>query len=285
MELVAASKMKKAQENALQIVAYSRGLAEIANRIGAGQISTTNLLLKGREKVDKVGLVIFAPSKGFCGSLSTNLFLKSSEFVQYLVNEKKPNRVLTKEDIKIVSVNREAKKIAWRIGCEEIANFSDIPDNPDVSNLIPIYEFISDNYTKDLIDEVYFVYPLFKSTLEQIPQVKKVLPLDQKNLLVYERGGIEREQQADVEGLKGIDYIFEPSKSSILDYIVPHYLKIQILGAYLELIASEYSARMVAMKKATDNAGELINELTLVYNKERQTGITNEIIEISAASM
>ncbi|MDD3647935.1 MAG: F0F1 ATP synthase subunit gamma [Candidatus Dojkabacteria bacterium] len=303
MELVAASRMKRSQQNAQRIIPYANGLSEIAQQIGAGSLYSSNVLLKEKEKIETIGIVLFAPNKGFCGSLISNLLLKTASFIDQMIKKYNPKNEESssnlerdiqdrlqegvddfkarKIEFKIITVNREAKKIVLRLGYDELAHFSGIEDDPEISRIFPIYEIIVDSFTDNIFDEVYMIYPSFKSTVHQVPVIQRILPISPENLTKEE---VSKEVAEDETGVKNSEFLFEPNRKSILNHIIPHYLRIQLFDAYLELIASEYSARMVAMRKATENAEEMMEDLTLVFNKQRQTAITNEILEVSSGS-
>jgi F-type H+-transporting ATPase subunit gamma len=258
MQLVSASKMKRAQDIALAGKAYSLGMFDISVALVKYLNPSLHPLLKTeilKEAKDLVVLV--APEKGLCGSLISNLARK----------------VLTTKDLDLkntefITVGKKAAQIAKKIGGVIIAEFELGLSSPKYDLVPPIANLITDRFINGLANKVSFIYSDFINTMTQIPIVKVLLPLT----LSLEEESVETDINKE--------YLFEPTPSEIVNPFLDMYLEVEIYQILLDAFASEQSARMVAMKNANDNANSLIAALTVDYNKERQTSITAEILDI-----
>lgn len=251
MQMVSAAKMKKAQDQALLNRNYSGKLFEI----------TKNLIKnKGKENVNnlKTLYLIITPNKGLCGSLNTNLAKKLLEVARE-----------DRENTYFVTIGKKGEQIVSRISNNLLASFDFGITQPKYATVIPVAKLILDEFNKSTFSRVMVLYADFVNTLVQKPKILQILPID---------------KEEEVSNQK-IDYVFEPGKSSILTYLIPYYIENQIFQLVLEAYASEQSARMIAMKNATDNAQEVVHDLTLIYNRARQMQITNEINDIATAQM
>jgi F-type H+-transporting ATPase subunit gamma len=260
MELVAASRMRRAQANVLAARPYSTAMRTLITQLGAARRDGDVLhpLLRQRP-VQAVGLVILTSDRGLAGALNTNVIRSGTEF---LLRQEQP--------VQLVTVGRKGQDFMVRRGRELRATFTALGDRPDYMAVAPIARVIMDDYERGQIAAAYIVYPRFVNTLSQRPQLDQLLP-------IAASGAEESRGPA-------VDYIYEPDPRAILDELLPRYVEVQIYQAVLETIASEQSARMVAMRSANDNANDLINSLTLSYNQARQAVITREVLEIAGAA-
>ena len=258
MELVAASKMRRAQLNALAGRPYAEKmrfvLADLAETLPLIDPEARHPLLRQAEEVRSVGIILITPDRGLCGGLPSTLNRRTAQF---LVEQGKTAR--------IISAGRKGRDFMRRTGQNVIAEFTGIGDNPAYAELRPIAQVAIQEFVEHNVDEVYLIYTHFVNTVVQRPEVFKLLPV---------------EPPTEAETL-AIDYIYEPDRETVLAELLPRYIEQQVYAATLEAIASEQSARMVAMRNATDNANELMRDLTLVYNKARQESITSELLDIT----
>lgn len=256
MELVAASKMRRAQLNALAARPYAERmrwvLADLAETLGMIDIGERNPLFQERE-VKNVELIYVTPSRGLAGSLVSNLNRRAGQFV-----------VDTGKQARVVAVGRKGRDFMRRTGQNVVAEFLDLGDYPAYADVRVIAQVAIQDFLSGEADEVHLLYAEFVNTVTQRPTVFKLLPI---------------EPPADAETSR-VDYIYEPTREDVLAELLPRYIERQVYGAVLEAAASEQSARMVAMRNATDNANELMSDLTLVYNKARQEAITSELLDI-----
>lgn len=277
MQMVAASKMKKAQERAGAATPYAQGLYEIVNKIGTTE-GYSSPFLRQVDEVKKAAIIVIAPSRGFAGSLPSSLLLKTSDLVTELKNKNK--------DIEIrgIGVHKLGLKTLVKLNIQMDFQFADFIEKPTTTDLTAIYQVLKEKFMNGEYDEIYMVYSHFINTALQKSEVKKILPLSLAEII--EEASMSEKTKDEKESVKKTkDFIFEPSTKIVLDRLLPEYFEMQIFSALLESIASEHSARMVAMKKATDNAKEMVDNLTLKYNKTRQAGITQEMVEIAVSTM
>ena len=252
MQMIAASKLKKAQEAALTGRPYVEKLTEVANSITA-KVDPEALndymkrLSKGNEKL----VLVIAPDKGLSGALVTNL-------TRELVNFTKENK-----NVSYVTVGKKALGSARISGGEILASFEITTTLPTYDLVYPVMKLVDDNFLSGRVAEVYVLYSDFQSVFSQIPKIKKILP-------------VEFESQE-----KSSEALIEPAPSEILPGLIRHYLEINVFQAFLENYLSEQAARMLAMQNATENAQDIIEDLRLIYNKTRQEKITNEILDIA----
>ena len=256
MELVAASKMRRAQERALAGRPYAEKLiwvlADLADTIPLMDQEQLPPLLQRRE-VEAVGMVLITPNRGLCGGLPSNVSRKASATILEL-------------DVpaKLVTVGKKGRDFFRRTDIEIRAEFTELRDYPEYEEILPIAKVVIDDYLAGEYDQVFLVYPFFVSTMNQEPRVQQLLPVE----------------PPEEEATRAVDYIYEPSREAVLNELLPRYVEMEIYEAVLEGIASEQSARMVAMRNATDAALEMIEALTLTYNKARQEQITKELLDI-----
>jgi F-type H+-transporting ATPase subunit gamma len=220
-------------------------------------------LLVHRE-VGNVGVLLVTPDRGLAGALNTNVIRRGTEVI--VENERTDSH-----EVQVVTVGRKGQDFLARRGRTLLGTFTGIIDRVRYDDVIPIARVIMDSFTSGAIDRALLVYPRFISTLSQRPEVVQLLP-------------IERPQTEERRGERRLDYIFEPDPQSILEQLLPRYIEVQIYQAILETAASFFSAQMVAMRNATDNANDLVQSLSLTYNKVRQANITREVTEIASAA-
>ena len=266
MQMVATSKMKKAQDSAKSGRPYALLLADIIVSIADEFLEVTNNYFMERP-VKHRGILVIGTDKGLCGALNANLFRMLSE---------------VDSSAKFVSIGKRATQYLSRTHRDLLADFS-LPDKPTFSDVKKVVEFLLRNYNDGNIDTIEVLYTGFINTLRQEPELIPLFPLndlDEMSAKLHERFGIE-----DHEVPKDDREIIIEDRDAVLSELATLYLKQEIHQLVLEAQASEHSARMVAMKTATDNAGNLINDLTLQYNRARQAAITQEILEISASTL
>ena len=266
MQMVAASKMRKAQQAALAGRSYATLMNEVLAEVTANAGDFTHPLLDVRP-IKKRGVVIISTDKGLCGALNSNLLREAAKF--------------DKDTSVYVTAGRKASQFVARTKRNLAAEFS-YKDAPLFSEARAISKFAQDLFAKGEVDRVDIVYTNFISTLNQKPQVLEFLPVGEiKGLEAgVEGAGTETKLQRG-----GTEFLFEPGAEQVLGSLLPHYLNFQVYQILLEAKASEHSARMVAMKNATDNAKQFVKDLTLEYNKLRQANITKELLEITSAAM
>jgi F-type H+-transporting ATPase subunit gamma len=256
MQMVAASKMRKAQAAAIAGRPYQELLARVLAAV-KGRVDPGSHLLLAVRPVNQELILIFSTDKGLCGPLNANLFRELGE----IDREKSEYAVSGRKAVQFIT--RTRRKLTADFALKDTIHFSEIR---------PIAKFVSDMFISGEVDQVRVLYPKFVNTLVQQPLLRTLLPIPVKEL------GIEGAES-------GGEYLFEPDEHSVLDAILPHYIAFQLFQMALDARASEHSARMVAMKNATDNAKELIKDLTLEYNKVRQANITTELLEITTAQL
>ncbi len=258
MEMVAASKMRRAQSMVLASRPYSDKMSELLGHLAAA-LGTTDVVhpLLARREANNVGLMLVTGDRGLCGSLNSNVIRQGASFI---LEQKHP--------VKIITVGRKGRDWMVRRGQNVVAEFTQLPDRPGLIDTTAISHILIDDYASGAVDEVYAVFTQFVSTLVQKPVIRKILPI---------------EPTPDLTGAH-LEFIYEPNPAAVMTELLPRFVEVQVYQTILEAIASEQSARMVAMRNATDNAKDLIDDLTLSYNRARQASITTEITEISAGA-
>lgn len=266
LQMVASSKMRRAQERVEQARPYAEQLRALVSRLArvSGE-DISGLALLRQRPVRTIGYVLITPDRGMSGALPSNINRKALSSAQEQLNTfaQQGNR----PGIEYVAVGRKGRDFVLRNQFHLAAEFTNYGDRPSVTDASAIAEVARDSFLKEEVDMVFLVYPKFVNTVTQVPTVVQLLPVQPP----ADEGGARTES---------IEYIYEPDAASIFEALLPRYVNVQIYQALLETIASFYSAQMVAMKNATDNANELIQDLTLTYNKARQATITTQILEI-----
>lgn len=266
---VSASKASRAQRQVEATRAYAQKAFEILHNVSfqPGIGSTGHPLLNARETVNNVGVVLMTGDRGLAGSYNVNVVNIAQRFMATL---DKPVRVIT--------VGRKGRDLMVRRGFNVVATFDGIPDPPSILDLNPVTRVIIDEYLSGQVDQVFIAYTNFVNMVVRQPTVKLLLPL---RPLDFEGMAVaEYVSSVDLSGVSKRVYSYEPGPEALLDTIVPRFTQLQVYQSWLEALASEHSARMVAMNNATENAGELIEIYTLERNKARQATITNEILDI-----
>jgi F-type H+-transporting ATPase subunit gamma len=263
MEMVAASKMRKAQERMRAARPYSDKIRNIASNLARANPEYTHPFLVKQDKSKTVGIIVVTTDKGLCGGLNTNALR--------LVTTKL--RELDGAGVKIeaVAIGNKGYGFLNRIGARVVSHAVQIGDTPHLEKLIGPVKVLLDLYQQGKLDAVHLVYTKFINTMKQEPILQQLLPLTADKM------------QGD-QGNHAWDYIYEPDAEAVIDELLVRYVEALIYQAVAENLASEQSARMVAMKSASDNAGSVIGELKLVYNKTRQAAITKELSEIVAGA-
>jgi F-type H+-transporting ATPase subunit gamma len=257
MEMVAASKMRKAQERMRAARPYGEKIRQVAAHISHANPEYRHPFLVPRDSVKRVGLIVITTDKGLCGALNTNL-------LRLVLNQYKEWQA-EGEEIDVCAIGNKGFGFMQRLGANLVSHAIQIGDRPQMDKLIGTVKVMLDGYTRDRFDRLMIGYTRFINTMKQEPVIEQLLPLS------GERMGAPESVW---------DYLYEPEAKAVLDQVLTRYIETIIFQAVAENMASEQSARMVAMKAASDNARNLIDELTLVYNKNRQAGITKELSEI-----
>jgi len=253
MEMIATSKMQKATKKTLSARDYSESAKEILAYLRS---QPHPLLTKRKEK--NLCLIFVTSDRGLCGGFNSALFRELNSFIKQAENENK--------NVSIITIGKKGRDFVSKIYQNKlVADFSDIKDEILYEEITPIAHLVIEEFLNQKYDGVYLIYSYFQSTFLQKPMVLKILPV------LY-----QSEE-------KPSDYLFEPSKKELLDLIIPQFIETQIFQALLESKASEYSARMMAMKNATENAKDLMDELYLTYHSIRQATITAELTELTVA--
>jgi len=266
LQMVASSKMRRAQERVEQSRPYAEQLRELVSRLArvTGE-DVGNLALLKQRPVRNIGYVLITPDRGMSGALSSNINRKAA--TSALEQQKTLGEQGTRPGIEYVAVGRKGRDFVMRNQFHLSAEFTNYGDRPSLLDASAIAEVARDAFLKESVDVVYLVYPKFINTVTQQPTVVQLLPVQPPT----DEGGSNNET---------IEYIYEPDAASIFEALLPRYVNIQVYQALLETLASFYSAQMVAMKNASDNAKDLIQDLTLTYNKARQAAITTQILEV-----
>ena len=264
--MVAASRLRRAQMRVTAARPYADAMRTLMAELGGiapGGGEALHPLLVQRD-VRNVGVLIVTPDRGLAGALNTNVIRRGTEVI--LQNERSDGQT-----VQVVTVGRKGQDFLARRGRNLLGTFTGIIDRVRYDDVIPIARVIMDSFVNGQIDRALLVYPRFISTLSQRPEVVQLLP-------------IERPQTEERSADRRLDYIFEPDPQSILEQLLPRYIEVQIYQAILETAASFFSAQMVAMRNATENANDLVSSLSLTYNKVRQANITREVTEIASAA-
>ena len=257
MEMVAASKMRKAQERMRQARPYGERIRTVAAHISHANPEYRHPFLVDRDSVKRVGIIVITTDKGLCGALNTNLLR--------LVLQQYKEWQAQGEEIEACAIGNKGFGFMQRLGANIVSHVVQLGDRPQMEKLIGAVKVMLDGYTEDRFDRLMLGYTRFINTMKQEPVIEQLLPLSGDRLGTPETVW---------------DYIYEPEARAVLDQVMTRYIEALIYQAVSENMASEQSARMVAMKAASDNAANLIDELTLIYNKNRQAGITKELSEI-----
>lgn len=262
MEMVAASKMRKAQDRMRAARPYAEKVRQIAGNLSKANPEYTHPFMEANDG-NTAGFVVVTTDKGLCGGLNTNVLRAAT-------NEFKALQA-SGTGIEVVAIGNKGLGFMNRVGAKVASSVVGLGDTPHLEKLIGPVKVLLDAYTEGRVKSVHLLYTRFINTMKQEAVVQQLLPLTAENL-------------QEGAGGRDWDYIYEPDAATVIDELLLRYVEAQVYQAVAENMASEQSARMVAMKAATDNAGSVIGELKLVYNKTRQAGITKELSEIVAGA-
>ena len=262
MEMVAASKMRKAQERMKAARPYGEKIRRLAANLSHANSEYKHPFLKKAGELKRVGLVVVTTDKGLCGGLNTNV-------LRICLNQMKEWEGKGVGEIRVTAIGSKGLGFMQRLGAKVISNVTHLGDTPHLEKMIGPVKVMLDAFHAGELDAVYVAYTRFINTMKQEPVMEQLLPLSGEQLRTTEHGW---------------DYIYEPDARGVIDELLVRYVEALVYQSVTENMASEQSARMVAMKSASDNAGTVINELQLVYNKTRQAAITKEISEIVAGA-
>ena len=258
MEMVAASKMRKAQERMRAARPYAEKVRHLAANLSQANSEYKHPFLEKRQDVRRAGLIVVSTDKGLCGGLNTNV-------LRIALNQIK-DWDAAKVDIRVTAIGGKALGFMQRLGAKITSHVAGLGDTPHLEKLIGPVKVMLDAFQNGELDAVYLTYTRFVNTMKQDPVIEQLLPLTGERL--------------DTSGSHAWDYLYEPDAQTVIDDLLVRYVEALVYQAVAENMASEQSARMVAMKAASDNAKNVIDELQLVYNKTRQAAITKELSEI-----
>ncbi len=257
MEMVAASKMRKAQERMKAARPYADKIRNVIAHLGNANPEYNHSYLEERDQVKRIGIIIISSDRGLCGGLNSNLFRKTLKYMKEW-NDKGI-------DLEMCLIGTKAVSFFTRVGGSIVGQSIHVGDQPAIDDLIGTVKIMLDSFNEGKIDQLYLVSNKFINSMTQQPTVEQLLPV----------------QASDEDELKHYwDYIYEPDAKEVLDYLLTRFIESLVYQGVIENIACEQAARMIAMKSASDNAGTLIDDLQLVYNKARQAAITQELSEI-----
>ena len=266
MEMVAASKMRRAQERMRMARPYGEKIRNVAAHISHANPEYRHPFLVNRDTVKRVGIIVVTADKGLCGGLNTNVLRLALGKIKDWETEG--------EQVDACAIGNKGFGFLQRLGAPVISHVTGLGDRPNMEKLIGAVKVMLDGYTQDQFDRLMIFYTRFINTMKQEPVMEQLLPLSADHMR------LAHPADAALTPTGTWDYIYEPDAEAVLNQVLTRYVEALIYQAVAENMASEQSARMVAMKAASDNAGSVIDELTLVYNKSRQASITKELAEI-----
>lgn len=258
MEMVAASKMRKTQDRMQATRPYSRKIAQIIKHLATANPEYKHPFMIERD-VKKVGVILISSDRGLCGGLNANLFRQTLRRMR--------DWSAQSTGVRLCTIGQKGTGFFNSVGADVAAQATKLGDRPHLEDIIGVIKVMLDEYNEGKIDQLYVAYNEFVNTMTQKPKVVQLLPISAESI-----GGGEKKGQWD--------YIYEPDAKEVLDQLMIRYVESLVFQGLVENNACEQAARMVAMKSASDNAGKLIKELQLIYNKARQAAITQEIAEI-----
>jgi len=261
MQMVAASKMRKAQDRMQASRPYAEKIRVVISHVASGRLEYKHPYLVER-KTKRVGFIVVSTDRGLCGGLNANLFKMTVQAMRSWHDKELP--------IDICTIGKKAESFFHRLGGNVISSVSNLGSNPGILDVIGTVKVMLDMYNEEKIDRIYLVYNEFINTMTQNPRVELILPIIDASV--------------KEEGKYSWDYLYEPDAKSLLETLLVRYVESLVYQGIVENVACEQAARMVAMKNASDNASELIDELQLIYNKARQAAITQELSEIVAGA-
>lgn len=270
MQMVASSRMRRAQERVQQSRPYSEHLRDLVSHLAnaSGEDVGDEVALLQQRPVHNIAFLVLSPDRGLSGALPSNINRKAATTALEQQNTLAENG--QRPGIHYITVGRKARDFIVRTEQHLLAEFTNIGNQPSMNDATAITQVAMDAFLKKEVDVVYMVYPKFVNTVTQQPTAVQLLPVQPPENKEDER--------------TNIDYIYEPSPNEIYQALLPRYVETLVYQAMLELVASQLSAQMVSMKNATDNANELVQDLNLTYNKARQSAITTQILEVVSGS-
>ncbi len=271
MQMVASSKMRRAQERVERSRPYAEQIRELVSRLAkaVGEDIGEGVALLKQRPIHNIGVVMITPDRGLSGALPSNINRQAASSALELQSSLADQGM--RPDVNFIAVGRKGRDFVVRSQQKLMAEFTNYGDRPGLSDASAIAQVAVDAFLKGEVDAVYLVYAKFVNTMTQRPTTEQLLP-------------VQPPSKAEDGEKKTLEYIYEPDARTIFEALLPRYVDIQVYQSLLEGVASQYSAQMVAMKNATDNANELVQDLTLTYNKARQAAITTQILEVVAGS-
>jgi F-type H+-transporting ATPase subunit gamma len=263
MEMVAASKMRRAQERMAQTKPYAQKIRQVVAHLASGKSEFKHAYLEKRSEIKRVGIIVITSDRGLCGGLNVNLLKNTLHMMRRFQNEQ--------IDVDLCLIGGKAEHFFRRFGGNIVGAAAHLGDKPSIQQLLGVINIMLKAYQTGTIDALYLSYNDFVNTMTQKPVVQTLLPIDVTS-------------SATPSTAYHWDYLYEPDEKSLVEMLLTRYIESQVYQSVVENIACEQAARMVAMKNATDNAGNLINDLQLLYNKARQAAITQELAEIIAGA-
>lgn len=257
MEMVAASKMKKAQDRMLASRPYTDKIINVIRHLANANAEFKHPYMLAKDKVDRLAIIVISSDRGLCGGLNNNLFRRILKDIKGWQDKS--------IEVEVCAIGKKATSFFKRTGLNMVSVLTDIGDNPNFEDLIGVIKIVLDRFDAGEIDQIMLANNVFKNTMTQEPTISQIVPM-------------EKHEEEDMK--HHWDYIYEPDAKETLSALLLRYIEALIYQGVIENIACEQSSRMIAMKSATDNAGDMIKELALIYNKARQAAITQEISEI-----
>ena len=292
MEMVAAAKMRKAVAAAMDTRAYAAMAWDLLVNLSKTQKAAMPLLEV--RPVNRLLMILITSNRGMCGSFNSNIIRKTAEQLKNPANISRQRikgqdiRPSEKIEVDVIGIGKKGADFAKKMGANLIAAFTQLSDTPSIGDALPIAGMAIEEYEKKNYDKVVVAFTDFKSTIAQAAKLRQVLPISENDLekMIREIDLASHEEKIGAQKTEPAlgDYLFEPDKEQVLKIILPRLVETQIYQSMLESAASEHSARMMAMRNASDAADDIIKELELNFNKARQAGITQEIAEISGGA-
>ncbi len=267
LSAVSASKARRAEKSVRATRDYAGKAFEILNNLAAQEGGNAHIMLATRDEIKRTAIVLISGDRGLCGGYNTNVVKITERFI-----------AAADTDVDVIAIGRKGRDLMVRRGYNVTGSFIGMPTQPGINDILPVARIITDDYLAGKVDQVFIAYTDFINLAKSEAVIRQLLPLrplDLKGMAVS-----EYVKDIDIKEAQGLKYTYEPAPEQLLDTIVPRFIELQIYQSLLEAIASEESARFVAMNNATDNANSLVDALTLERNKVRQTNITNEILDI-----
>lgn len=275
MELVAAAKMRRSVEAALGTRRYAVAALNLLTNLAEQEKSSHPFLIE--REVKKIMIVLVTSNRGLCGGFNSNILKKFADTIN--------SEGYKDKEISVIAVGKKGAGYAGRLGLNVHAVFDEFADVPYITDIFPISRIIFDSFYSNECDKAVIVYTDYVSSLVQKPKIRRILPVSRRDIekTILEAGKDIGDEGRKIE-LSTNEYIFEPNKAELLNIILPRLLESQIYQSMLDSFASEHSARMLAMRNASNAADDMVEDLTFTYNQARQAGITREIIEISVGA-